>query len=179
MVEKFSTFFHKNLRRCINIYRMELTLSELKKRDVINIADGKCLGRITDIKFCFPEGVIEGIIVPGRKSCRIFGAFSRSSLYIPDKNIVKIGGDVILVNLACGMVCDQFVSVDSKRGEKSCKSSASNDSRSSKNNQYPPPCPPKCPPPCPPQCPPPCPPQEGFEQGFSFSHESEINFDDY
>ena len=139
---------------------MELTLSELKKRDVINIADGKCLGRITDMKFCFPQGLIEGIFVPGRKSCNLFGAFSRNSLFIPDKCIVKIGGDVILVDLACGNVCDAFVNLESKHKEKNCK-----------------PMPQKKP--CAPQCPPPCPPQAGCEQGFSFGQESEINFDDY
>ncbi len=142
---------------------MELTLSELKKRDVINIADGKCLGRITDMKFCFPQGVIEGIIVPGRKGCRFLGAFSRNSLYIPDKCIVKIGGDVILVNLACGGVCDQFVDVTNKGGNKSCKDSPPNKSCSSKNNQ----------------CPPPCPPHAGCEEEHIYSQETVINFDDY
>ena len=78
---------------------MELTYKELQKRDVINITDGKCLGRIIDMKFTFPDGKIIGIFVPGRKVCSLFLAFNRNSLYIPERNINKIGGDVILVNL--------------------------------------------------------------------------------
>lgn len=151
---------------------MELTFSELKKRDVINIADGKCLGRITDIKFRFPEGRIEGIIVPGRKTCSLFNFFSKTTLYISERNIIRIGGDVILVNLSCGGVCDQFVNVDNKKGEKNEKCSPP------KKN-----CPPPCPPPCNP-CPPPCPPNNfGFNEDGNFGEKgggfNEINFDDY
>ncbi len=80
---------------------MELTYSELQKRDVINIADGRCLGRIVDLKFRFPEGVIEGIIVPGKKICPFLRLFNSQTLYISEREIVKIGGDVILVDLSC------------------------------------------------------------------------------
>ena len=37
---------------------MEYTLSELKKKTVVNIKDGKKLGKITDIAFCYPSGKI-------------------------------------------------------------------------------------------------------------------------
>ncbi len=80
---------------------MELTFNELKKRDVINIADGKCLGRITDLKLKFPEGVLIGIFVPGRKSRFFCRWFDRSETFIPERKIIKIGGDVILVELKC------------------------------------------------------------------------------
>ena len=46
---------------------MELTFNELKKRDVINIADGRCLGKITDLKLRFPEGRLVGNTVAGRR----------------------------------------------------------------------------------------------------------------
>ena len=106
---------------------MELTYSELKKRYVINIVDGKCLGRITDIKFRFPEGRIEGVMVPGKRTCSIFSAFNKSPLYIPEKRIIKIGGDVILVDLSCGEACGENVTINKKEREKK-------------------PCPPPCPP---------------------------------
>lgn len=80
---------------------MELTFNELKKRDVINIADGKCLGRITDLKLKFPEGKLVGIFVPGRKTRRIFCLFDKSEMYIEEQKIIKIGGDVILVDIKC------------------------------------------------------------------------------
>ena len=78
---------------------MELSFNELKKRDVINIADGKCLGRMTDLKLCFPEGILVGISVPGRKSKGIFKFFDKSEIFIDVSRIVKIGGDVILVDM--------------------------------------------------------------------------------
>ena len=132
---------------------MELTYNELQKRDVINIIDGKCLGRIIDVKFRFPYGKIEGIFVQGRKMCSIALAFSRTSLYIPERNVKKIGGDVILVNLSCGETCDENTIVG--KVEKPKK---------------------PCPPPCAP-CPPP------FIQNAPLSsreiEDSQINFDEY
>lgn len=80
---------------------MELTFNELKKRDVINIADGRCLGRITDLKLKFPEGVLIGIFVPGRKTKKIFRWFDKSEVFIEERKIIKIGGDVILVDIKC------------------------------------------------------------------------------
>lgn len=77
---------------------MELNYSELKSRDVINVSDGKCLGRIIDIRLSFPKGVLVGITVPGRRRGP-FCFFDKSELYIERNKIVKIGGDVILVNL--------------------------------------------------------------------------------
>lgn len=77
---------------------MELTFSELKKRDVINIADGRCLGRVNDLKLCFPDGVLTAIAVPGKKR-GIFSCFDKSQVFISVDAVLKIGGDVILVDL--------------------------------------------------------------------------------
>lgn len=116
---------------------MELTYNELRKRDVINITDGRCLGRITDLRLRFPEGVLAGIVVPGRKTHGIFKLFDRSQIYINESRIIKIGGDVILVDINCGDLCSEGVRVNKVDP---CKK-------------------PVCPPPCPPHnCPPPCPP---------------------
>ena len=93
---------------------MELLLSELQKRDVINMVDGRWLGRITDILFDFPAGRIKDIVVPGRCNRGLLKFFDRNRLTIPEKNIVKIGGDVILVNLQCGQTCLESTPVDSK-----------------------------------------------------------------
>ncbi len=88
---------------------MELSFNELKKRDVVNVADGRCLGRMTDLELKFPEGVMNAIIVPGRNDNCLVRLFTRSKLRISVKNIVKIGGDVILVNLSCGDMCADSV----------------------------------------------------------------------
>ncbi len=84
---------------------MNLTFNELRKRDVVNVVDGRCLGRIVDIDLSFPKGIFIGIIVPGRKSNIFTRIFDCNKLYIPESNIIKIGGDVILVNVKCGETC--------------------------------------------------------------------------
>ena len=73
---------------------MELTFSELRAKDVINTQDGRKLGRVCDVALCYPENRWIGIIVPSSK-----GFFKKEELFIELKNIVKIGEDVILVNV--------------------------------------------------------------------------------
>ena len=80
---------------------MELSYNELKTRDVINIADGRCLGKIIDLKLVFPEGKLIGIVVPGRNLKGIFKCFDKTQMYIEERKIVKIGSDVILVDIRC------------------------------------------------------------------------------
>ena len=80
---------------------MELSFSELKKREVINVSDGRCLGKITDIRLSFPKGVLVGISVPGRRTGFLCGLFDKSEMYIDESRIIKIGGDVILVDISC------------------------------------------------------------------------------
>ena len=81
---------------------MELTFNDLSKRDVINISDGRCLGRITNLTLKFPQGVLTGIFVPGKRRS-IFCFFDKSEMFIEVDKILKIGGDVILVDLKNGI----------------------------------------------------------------------------
>lgn len=73
----------------------ELTFSELRAKEVVNTQDGRKLGRVSDIALCYPENKWVGIVVPG---CRGFGR-KKNELFIEMRNIVKIGEDVILVNV--------------------------------------------------------------------------------
>ena len=75
---------------------MELSFSELKRKDVINTADGKKLGRICDIVFCYPENKILGFVVP----CG--SLFKKEEYFIHLKCVACIGFDVILVNVGTG-----------------------------------------------------------------------------
>lgn len=141
---------------------MELTYKELQKRDVINLADGRCLGRIVDARFDFPKGALIGIYVPARKNKGFFSCFDKSTLYIDVKRIKKIGGDVILVDIPCGSECLPNTSVgksDKKPPHQSC----------------PPPCQPCSP------CPPPCPPRQNETLDLSgiFDENGRIDLDDY
>lgn len=74
---------------------MEIIFSELKRKEVINIADGKHLGRICDIKFTFPGGQIDGFLLTGGKGFKL----TKQDIYMPLKCITKIGEDAVLVNL--------------------------------------------------------------------------------
>lgn len=123
---------------------MELTYNQLKKRDVINIVDGRCLGRIVDLKLRFPEGVLQGIFVPGRRKSFLSCVFDKSTIYIDESRIIKIGGDVILVNLSS----DRY---EEKPKVENCKK----------------PCPPPPCIPCPPSCP--QPPKPHHQQPIDFS----------
>ncbi len=91
---------------------MNLTFNDLKKRDVINVVDGRCLGNIIDIDLSFPKGILVGIIVPGKRTNCFLRLFDRNKIYIPECNIIKIGGDVILVDLKCGETCSNSVKVN-------------------------------------------------------------------
>ena len=74
---------------------MDYNYLDLKKKKVINVADGRDLGRITDIILSFPEGKIKSVIVPGKKS----SLFSNTELIINFCCIERIGDDAILVHL--------------------------------------------------------------------------------
>ena len=75
---------------------MELTFNDLRAKEVINTQDGKRLGKVCDLVFCYPENKILGIVVPGGKTF----AFKKEEFFIDLRNVVKIGDDVILVNVA-------------------------------------------------------------------------------
>lgn len=171
---------------------MELTYNDIKKRDVINVVDGKCFGRVNNLSLSFPQGVLTGIFVPVRKNRGFFWFLDKSSFFIGVDKIVKIGGDVILVDVKCGENCVQNTTVGKR--EQSVKSINSAPPPCPPNQPCPPPpCPPAhCPPPCPtscvPPCPPPCPPQNscGLPCGGDtinlsdiFDKNGRIDLDDY
>ncbi len=93
---------------------MELSFKDLSKRDVINVSDGKSLGYVTDITLSFPMGTLTGITVPGKKVNCITKLFFRGAFFIPENKIVRIGNDVILVDLKCGDYCAESASMKGK-----------------------------------------------------------------
>lgn len=93
---------------------MELSFNELKKRDVINVADGRCLGRINNLTLSFPKGILVGVTVPGSKKNCIMQLFDRNKIFIDESKILKIGNDVILVDMKCGDVCEPNVVVNKR-----------------------------------------------------------------
>ena len=79
---------------------MELSYNELRDKEVISVREGKSLGRVSDLVFCYPEGVITGIVVPGRKCWNPFKP--AADIFIDWYRIKKIGRDVVIVDMRGG-----------------------------------------------------------------------------
>lgn len=81
---------------------------ELKQKEVINCKDCRRLGYVADLEIDPVSGYIKAIIVPGQgKFFTCFGA--TTEYYIKFCNIVRIGPDIILVDIdACDIrkICD-------------------------------------------------------------------------
>ena len=73
-----------------------MTFSELRKKDVICIADGRLLGRACDLVIDADRGQILALIVPGCSGSLFHGEKSRTA--IPWQQISCIGDDVILAS---------------------------------------------------------------------------------
>lgn len=78
---------------------MNMSLSELRTKDVVNTLDGKRLGKVMDIEFDAYTGQVQALVVPGdfRLADAIRG--EKAGLVIPWCHICKIGENVILVQL--------------------------------------------------------------------------------
>ena len=73
-----------------------ISASDLKMKEVVNILDGKRLGTISDIEIDIDSGRLTAIVVPGPG--RFLGLFGRNEdIVIPWDKINKIGVDCILV----------------------------------------------------------------------------------
>lgn len=79
----------------------EYTFKELCEKQVINVAEGRNLGHIFDITFTC-TGQVCGLVVILRKSFWRTISAATDSLFIPWRNIIKIGTDVILVEMVTG-----------------------------------------------------------------------------
>lgn len=72
---------------------MEISYGYLHSKEVVNLTDGKRLGRVCDVVFLYPENVFLGIVVPGSKGFSL----KKGDVFIDVKCISCIGEDVILV----------------------------------------------------------------------------------
>ncbi len=86
-------------------------LSELRMREVINVMDGKKLGNIIDIDLDMEKGKVIAFMLPGQ--VRGWSIFSkREEIVVPWEKIVRIGRDVILVEVP------SFGEIDQKYGSR-------------------------------------------------------------
>lgn len=71
---------------------------DFRKKEVINIKDGKRLGFVQDVTADLKTGTITSIIVPGNS--KIFGLFSSGDeICIPWESIKCISDEIILVDI--------------------------------------------------------------------------------
>ncbi|KKB39265.1 YlmC/YmxH family sporulation protein [Bacillus thermotolerans] len=74
-------------------------ISEFQMKDIVNVANGKKLGNISDIHLNLHSGTIDSIVIS--RSGKFLGLFGKEEeIIIPWTQIVKIGEDVILVRYA-------------------------------------------------------------------------------
>jgi YlmC/YmxH family sporulation protein len=75
-----------------------IKLSDLRARDVVNVADGRRLGLLSDVEIDLDTGRITALVLPGES--RMFGLLlgHDRELVIPWSAIIKVGEHVILVD---------------------------------------------------------------------------------
>jgi YlmC/YmxH family sporulation protein len=74
-------------------------ISDLKDKEIVNASDGRRLGFFEDIELDLEGGCVKALVIPTRT--KILGVFGRQDdLVIPFEKIIKIGVDVILVELS-------------------------------------------------------------------------------
>lgn len=69
----------------------------MRSKQVVNVIDGKVLGRICDVIFARQSARVLGFVVPGEGGFSLFKR--RGDIFIPFERVCKIGLDVILVEL--------------------------------------------------------------------------------
>lgn len=75
-----------------------LRISELRMRDVVNVADGRRLGFLKDIDIDLEMGRIKSLVLPGQSKFLSWFGSRTDDIVIPWDRIKKIGVDVILVD---------------------------------------------------------------------------------
>jgi len=75
-----------------------MTFSELRKKDVICLGDGRVLGRISDLEFDSSSGHIRALCVPCGSCFSSIWHGDKNLMVIPWGQVACIGDDVILVS---------------------------------------------------------------------------------
>jgi len=75
-----------------------IKISDLRTREVVNVQDGRKMGVIKDLDLDVEKGRINALVLPGPN--RFINIFTRKDdIVVPWERIVKIGRDVILVEV--------------------------------------------------------------------------------
>ena len=74
-------------------------MSELQRKDIVNINDGRIIGRIIDAEIDSKDGSLISLIIEKNKYLRSLFS-SDSDLTIKYEQIKKLGTDVILIDIS-------------------------------------------------------------------------------
>jgi len=77
---------------------MRLTLTELRRKDVVCIGDGRVLGRVADVDFDEGTGRVRALIIPSGGCFASLWHGEKGGMVIPWPQIACIGDDVVLVS---------------------------------------------------------------------------------
>lgn len=76
-----------------------LRVSDLRSREIVNVIDGSRLGLVQDLDLDLDAGRVKGLIAQGAQT-KFLGLIGRDEdLYIAWEQVIRIGTDVILVEL--------------------------------------------------------------------------------
>ena len=75
-----------------------MIISDLQKKDIININDGKIIGRIIDAEINEKDGSLDSLIVEKSKYMRSLFT-TENDITIKFEQIKKLGSDVILIEI--------------------------------------------------------------------------------
>jgi len=75
-----------------------MKISDLRNMRIVNMANGKVLGKISDLVMDVNRGYVKAIIMPGGTRWPAF-LNNEKEVEVPWDNIKKIGHDVIIVDV--------------------------------------------------------------------------------
>lgn len=75
-----------------------MKVSELQRKDIVNINDGKIVGRIIDVLIYEIDGTLDGFVIERSKYIRSLFS-SEEDTIIKFNQIKKLGSDVILIDI--------------------------------------------------------------------------------
>ncbi len=92
---------------------MEISYSELRCKEVVNLNSGIKMGKIIDLIIDANGKNVLGVVVPGVR--KLF--HTNEDIFIPWRNIIKIGTDVILVKIDLSSVTNVTKSKEMNLGD--------------------------------------------------------------
>lgn len=75
---------------------MDTSISDLRCKEVVSLADGTRFGYVGDMEVDLDSGRVRALVIPGRR--RLFGLLGRDADHrIPWASVRRFGEDIILV----------------------------------------------------------------------------------